>query len=248
MPSLAISPMDVRLLDAAPTDVFTDAEVAGVPEPVRRYLRAAITSGTRLAHAARLTMTGRIRLGVGWVPFRAAELLSPHRGFRFGARVGGLITGSEAYADGWGQVHWSLLGLPIVNAFGPDVARGNAGRAAAEACWVPTALLPRYGVRWTADDDHHLRAAFPIDGLACDVRLTVDDEARVTAVRLARWGDPDGTGTWGWHRFGLDVTGYASFGGLTVPAVGIAGWHPDTDRWDRGAFLQCHLTALDPVT
>lgn len=65
-----------RLVQASEPAVFTDAEVAGLPDPVCRYLRAAIAPGTPLATAARIGMRGQIKLG-RWLPFQAVELLAP---------------------------------------------------------------------------------------------------------------------------------------------------------------------------
>jgi hypothetical protein len=58
--------------------------------------------------------------------------------------------------------------------------------------------------------------------------------------------DPGGGGRFGWHRFGGEVTGYASFGGLTVPAAGRLGWHWGGDGWERGEFFRYRITALEP--
>ena len=62
-----------------------------------------------------------------------------------------------------------------------------------------------------------------------------------------RWGDPDETGTWGLHPFGVEVTGHRSFAGLTVPARGTAGWHYGTDRWTEGAFFRFEITGHEPL-
>src|SRR5260370_42220769 len=96
-------------------------------------------------------MRGRLKLGGRWLPFRARQVLAPHRGFVWAARVGGLITGSDRYADGAGGMDWRLLGLvPLVHARGEDISRSAAARGAAESVWVPTTLLPRFGVAWSA--------------------------------------------------------------------------------------------------
>ena len=50
-----------------------------------------------------------------------------------------------------------------------------------------------------------------------------------------------------WHRFGGQITGYASFGGLTVPGAGRLGWHPDSDRWADGEFFRYRITDLQPA-
>ncbi|MFI7282424.1 DUF6544 family protein [Micromonospora chersina] len=240
--------LERHLARPAGSAVFDPAELDGLPDPVRRYLRTAIGPGTPLATAAALRMRGTIRLG-RWLPFRATELLAPQRGFRWSARVAGVVSGSDSYAAGQGRMDWRLLGVfPVMRADGPDVARSAAGRAAAEACWVPTALLPRFGTRWSAVDERHVRARTTIDGTSCDVDYTLDEQARPTRIVLDRWGDPDGTGAWGWHPFGFEVTTHATFGGLTVPGAGRAGWFAGTDRQERGEFFRVTLTALRPVT
>jgi hypothetical protein len=90
--------------DAAGT--FTEAELDGLPDLVRRHLAAAITPGTPLARSARLRMRGRIRIG-RWLPFRAREVLSPHDGFVWAARAAGVVTGSDRHVDGAGRSDWA---------------------------------------------------------------------------------------------------------------------------------------------
>jgi dihydroorotate dehydrogenase (fumarate) len=65
---------------------------------------------------------------------------------------------------------------------------------------------------------------------------------------LDRWGDSEGTGTFGWHRFGGEVTGYRSFDGVAIPAAGRAGWFFGTDRWPGGEFFRYRITDLHLVT
>ena len=97
------------LLEAADGS-FTPAELEGLPGPVQRYFRTAIEPGTPLARTALITMSGRLRIG-RWLPFRGAELLTPHRGFVWWARAAGIISGSDRYVDGIGELDWKLGGL-----------------------------------------------------------------------------------------------------------------------------------------
>jgi hypothetical protein len=226
---------------------FTPAEVADVDEPVRRYFTAAVAPGTPLARTARLRIDGTIRFGNRWIPFQASELLAPLHVYQWRAAVAwGLLRGSDTYADGDAAMVWKLLGLiPAIRTSGPDVARSAAGRAAAEAVWVPTALLPRYGVSWRAVSDAHLVAQLPVAGQRVTVHIDLDPDAHVHSVHLDRWTDPDGTGTHGWHPFGFDATGTQTFGcGLTIPADGLGGWFHDTDRWDEGQFMSYSIRDL----
>lgn len=60
--------------------------------------------------------------------------------------------------------------------------------------------------------------------------------------RFERWGDPDSSGTWQTHRFGVEVTGYGTFGGVTIPARGQVGWHFGTPQWPDGMFFRYEIT------
>jgi hypothetical protein len=243
-------PRDVerRLVRPAEAGVFSDAELDGLPDPVRRYLRASIAPGTRLATAARLGMRGQIKLG-RWIPFQGEELLAPHLGFHWSARAAGVVGGFDRYADGEGQLRWKLLGvLPLMTASGPDLSRSAAGRVVGEAMWVPTALLPRFGVEWSVADDHHLTARWRIDTHQAALELVIDDQGRLRQGVFQRWGDPDRTGSFGLHPCGGAATAYATFGGVSVPSGGRAGWFYGTDRWAEGEFFRYQLTALELVT
>jgi len=228
---------------------FSDAEVAGLPDPVRRYLGASIALGAPLAAAARFRMSGSIKLGRRWVRFRAQQIEAPHQGFVWAARAGGFIVGSDRYADGQGAMNWKLLGLiPVMHANGPDVSRSAAGRVGAEAVWVPTALLPRFGVAWNATDPHHITANYRLDDAEIELHYTLEDDARVRSVVFDRWGDPDGSGTWEHHPFGFEVSRYSTFDGVTIPSAGRAGWFYGTDRWSEGEFFRSEITDFHLVT
>jgi hypothetical protein len=173
---------------------FSEAELDGLPPAVRRHLQAAIAPGTPLATSARLEMRGQLKLG-RWLPFWAEQILAPHQGFHWAARVAGVIGGFDQYLDGRGQLRWKLLGLvPVMRADGPDVARSAVGRAAGEAMWLPTALLPRFGVQWEAADDQHITARFSLDGSEVDLHYTLAEDGRIRSVVFDWWGDPDRSG------------------------------------------------------
>jgi len=231
--------LEARLLRPAGPERFGPAELDGLPGPVRRHLAQAIAPGTPLHTSARLTMRGQIKVG-RWLPFRARQVLSPGHGFVWTARAAGIIAGSDRYLDGAGAMRWRLAGLVTVAAGeGPDVSRSAAGRAGAEGIWLPTALLPRFGVRWSAGGDDRITAAFAVGQTPVELELRLDGAGRIVSLVFDRWGDPDGTGSFAWHRFGGQITGHASFGGLTVPAQGRLGW-------DGDEFFRYRLTRLEP--
>lgn len=236
-----------RVLELAPDGVFDPGEVADLPEPVRRYFAASIAPGAPRSQSVRLRMRGSIRVG-RWIPFRAHEVLTPRRGFVWSARAGGIITGSDRYIEGRGSMRWRIAGLvPVVHADGPDVSRSGAGRAGGEALWLPTALLPRFGVAWDAPDASHITARFAVDDTPLELRNTIDGAGRVTESVFRRWGDPDRAGVFDWHSCGGDVTGYGTYGALTIPTAGRIGWGYGTEAWTNGEFFRYRLTTVEPV-
>jgi hypothetical protein len=232
----------------APSERFTEAELDGLDPPVRRHLGHAIGPGTRLVKCARLNMRGRIKLG-RWLPFRAHEVLCPHAGLIWTARVAGLITGYDQYLDGTGGMDWKLGGrLRVAHEEGADVSRSTAGRGGGEAIWLPTTMLPRCGIRWTTHDDAHISAHYELaGGVPIEVRLRLGPDGSIRSLDFDRWGDPDKTVHWGWHPFGGVITAQRTFAGLTIPSRGRLGWHFGTDRWPEGEFFRFTITALRPV-
>jgi hypothetical protein len=198
--------------------------------------------------AVRVTMRGRLLVG-RWLPFTAVEVLHPLRGFRWAARVaGGVVGGSDGYLAREGSMLWKLFGLAtVVQATGPDVSRSAAARAGAEGLWSPVALLPRYGVAWEATGPSAATARFAVGDTPIGLEVAVDGAGRPTSVLLDRWGDPDRTGTWGWHPFGGELGGHRRFGGVTVPGTGRLGWHWGTPRWAEGEFFRYELTGWEPL-
>ena len=199
--SWTLTDWEDRLCDGSgsPSGRFSAAELVGLEAPVRRYLGHAIAARTPLWQCVRLSMRGSIKLG-RWLPFRAQQILHPHRGFVWAARVAGVIAGSDHYLQGTGGMDWKLAGLlHVAHAEGPDVSRSTAGRGGAEAIWLPTAMLPRHGVRWTARDDTHITAHHQVDQTPLDVQYTLRPDGSIQSLVFDRWGTPtpqeDGPGT-----------------------------------------------------
>ena len=242
--TMSVAELEGRLAWPPVPGAFSEAEVEGLPAPVRRYFVKAIAPGTALALSARLRMRGTIKIG-RWLPFRAREVLAPHHGFVWPARVAGLITGADRYLDGEGALEWKLAGLKtLARAEGPDVSRSAAGRGGAEALWVPTSLLPRFGVQWTATTDTQIVAGYRVDDTPLEVHYDLDELGRPRSVTFDRWGDPDQSGVWSWHRAGGEFRAYHRFDGVTVPSEGRFGWFYGTNRWADGEFFRYRITEL----
>lgn len=228
-----------QLEQAAPRTVetFSEALVAGLPEPAQRYLLHALQPGARLARAVVLEMGGvmRLRPNEPWLPLDARELLASPRGFVWRASVGqGLLrfSGADLYAEGVGQTRFSLWGLlPVARAAGSDVARSARGRLAGETIWNPAALLPGPGVVWEAVGEQTARVTLTIDGEPIPLTLTVEPDGRLRSATLHRWGNQTEDRRHALIPFGVDVLEERSIDGYTIPIRLAGGWWFGTARY-----------------
>lgn len=186
-------------------------------------------------------MHGEIRLD-RWVPFRAEQVIHPQRGMIWNAEVRRwgipIIRGSDRLLGGQGAMRWRLLGiLPVISATGPDITRSAEGRLAAELVWLPSALCSG-SVVWTGPDPASAHAAIGVRGSRIGVDYTLADDGRLTALRMERWGNPDGEG-FGLHAFGGLVEEERTFAGCTVPTRLRIGWDFGSPRFEaEGEFIR----------
>ena len=146
-----ISVLDSGSVDAAgrrPSPARFDArELVGLPAPVQRYFRTALTDGQPIIAAADIEMTGTINLSATaeqWKPFTSSQgVVTRKPGFLWDTQVDmfpGLPAQVEdSYIAGQGRLNAKVFGLFAV----ADLqGGGEVMRHFAEAAWHPTALLP----------------------------------------------------------------------------------------------------------
>lgn len=172
---------------------FDPAELGGLPAPVQRYLRTALTAGQPLVSGVRLTQSGDINLsptGGRWQRFTAEQQVATRRpGFLWNARVGRFAGRSvrvqDSYLAGAGLLHAALPGWFDMarQQSGGELARAELMRFLAEAPWYPTALLPSQGVQWAAVDTHHADATLADGAVSVTLRFKFGDAGLVDSVR-----------------------------------------------------------------
>ena len=67
------------------------------------------------------------------------------------------------------------------------MTRSAAARAGAEGIWLPTALLPRFGVRWAAPAGDRVTAAFAVGETPLELELRLDAAGRIVSLQFDRW-------------------------------------------------------------
>lgn len=215
------------------TTRYDARELAGLPAPVLRYFRVALTDGQPIIEAASLTHVGQMNMsetGENWRPFSSRQRIVTQRpGFDWDARIamfpGVPVYVHDAYVAGAGLLRGAIFGLiPVVNMAGtPEAARGELLRFFAEAVWCPTALLPSQGVRWQAVDDRSARATLTDGPVVLTLLFTFNDEGLVAGIRAdARDRVVNGkASSLPWQgRF----SAYAVKDGMRVPMQGEVAW------------------------
>ena len=183
---------------ALPSTTRYDArELAGLPAPVRRYFRAALTDGQPIVAAASIDMVGTINMSASaeqWKPFTSQQRVvtsaaGSRPGFLWNAEVemfpGVPAFVVDSYIAGEGELLVKLLGLfTVADARGGgELARGEFMRYFAEAVWYPTALLPSQGVQWQAVDDASARASLSDGATTLTLLFRFNEADLIASVR-----------------------------------------------------------------
>jgi hypothetical protein len=215
------------------TDTYDPAVLSGLPDPVQRYLRAALTPGQPLILGLSLSHRGTFNMGDvqdNWKPFTSDQEVQIVRpGFVWNGRVWMLpglpVRVFDAYVAGEGVLLPAILGLfKLTEMRGKgDIATGELMRWLAEAAWYPTALLPGQGVVWTAVDDTSAIATvtdgeatvsltfrFGADDLIVSVRAEARGRTVAGAVMPTPW-----EGRW---------SQYERREGILIPIAGEVAW------------------------
>ena len=211
--------------------IVTEQMLAGLPDPVRRYLTYTGVVGKPLVRTVRLKQKGVIRMGFE-DPGRELEAKQYYSateerpGFVWDAtvRMGPLpvVRGRDMYADGKGYMLIKLGALvPVVDGRGEEMDQGAMVRYLSEMIWFPSAFL-RENVSFEAIDDHSAKVTLADAGKTASGTMYFDDEGRFTDFVTRRYravGDTFELATWS-----TPVTEYGVLAGLNLPVRGKAVW------------------------
>jgi hypothetical protein len=210
---------------------YDPLDLSGLPEPVIRYFRFPLVAAARIEHAGEFSLAAD-----RWHPFTSTQWfrVSP-AGFVWDARIRMApmvdVHVRDGYLAGEGSMHARVAGvLPVVDQRGtPELASGALARAFAERTWLPTALLPSAGVRWSPLDDRSARAILE-DG---DVRVGMDvhfgADGSIERIEAMRFRDVDGVGVA--TPFRGTFARYERNHGMMIPMEGEVAW------WIDGSWI-----------
>jgi hypothetical protein len=226
-----------------------EADLAHLPAPVQRWMRASGVVGTAIPAVVRLTQRGEFRLGAGkpWMPFHATEYYTTSPpGFLWDASMQMYplvqITGRDRYHQGTGDIEMRIASLiPVAGKSGGNLNSGARLRYLNETMWFPAALLLP-NVTWEDIDDTHARATLTDAGLAVSAVFQFDSQDRLANMTADRWNDAK-QAVLPWST---PITDWGTFAGITIATAGAGIWRTGPDAYE---YVRLRVTnmELDPI-
>jgi uncharacterized protein DUF6920 len=213
----AFAPFDVRQLD-------------GLPAPVARYFTFALPLGQRAIRRAHLRFRGTFAAKPGaWAPFTADQHVTARPpGFVWDARIAMMpivpVRVRDSYVGGEGSMRAAVASVvSMTNQHGTkEMAVAALQRFLAEAVWLPTALLPRDGLTWSAIDDDNARVTLTDGATTASLDAHFAPSGELDSISTKRYRDVKGTPVltpWiGTH------TDYRRIDGMMIPTKGEVAW------------------------
>ena len=221
-----------------------DADLAPLPAPVQRYLRAVGVVGQPRVSNYRLRFRGRIRSGPDsrWMPFEVDQQSfadQPTRLFLMRARMFGLpVEVFHRLIGGHATMQVKLAGvIPLVDAHGDEMDRSETVTLFNDMCLLAPATLLAPEIVWEPADALTTRARFTNGAHTISATLLFGEDGLLTnfvADDRSR-ASPDGK-TFTPCRFSTPVRDYRDFGRVRLAAHGEARWLLPAGEFTYGEF------------
>lgn len=228
--------------------VFSPEQLEGLPAPVVRYFKFALTPGQEIYHRGWIRQSGTFRAGgleSSWSPFTADQAFAANSpGFIWDAsiRMSPLapVRVRDSYLEGEGATLARMGGLlTLANVKGtPEAAAGALQRWLAEAVWCPTLLLPSETLAWEPIDENQARAIVTdtAHGVLVSLEFTFGEHGEIVRCYTpSRYRDKSPTPWEGTYR------NYVSRNGMMVPQDSEVAWILPEGRLE---YCRVHLDEI----
>ena len=226
------------LAHVAPAKPVSDEDLARLPAPVQRYLRAAGVIGQPRVRNFHVRMHGRIRNSrkARWMPLLAEQYNVVDQPARLFYLSGSMLTipvqGYHRYVGPSATMIVKAAALvPVVQVSGNEMNQGETVTMFNDMCVMAPATLIDPAIVWEPVDDRTARASFTNAGRTIRAEMAFNEAGELTnfssddryqtspdgkSVKKVRWSTP--------------LARYRSFGPVRLASGGEARWHePDGD-------------------
>jgi hypothetical protein len=233
--------------------VVTEADLAGLPEPLAAYVRRSGAVGKPRVVSFYADIHGRIRSGPdkAWMPFTGRQLNTygprPQRMFLMDASRSGLpVTVLHLFGDSTATMRVRLLSLvPVVDAAGPEMDRGETVTVFNDLVVLAPGAIRDAPVQWSAVDARHVRGVFTDGDQTVSAVLTFNAEHDlvdfVSEDRLRA--STDGK-TFTPQRWSTPLSEHREADGRRVMTVGEGRWHAPPPE-GQFTYIDFHLDTID---
>lgn len=229
-----------------PEGTVTEADLAPLPDPVRRYLRHAGVVGQPRVHNFAATFSGRIRSApdADWMGFTAEQFNTVNPPQRYFRMKGLPVDVLHVFDERGATMRVRLMSAySMVNAKGTELTRAETVTMFNDLCVLAPGALIGLPITWDPVDTVTAVAHFTLgpntvsaelrfDPDGCLVDFLSDDRASTS---------PDGH-TLTPLRWSTPLSQYAQFGPARAARTAEVKWHPPTGVWTYGEFA---LRSLD---
>jgi hypothetical protein len=232
------------------TELVTEADLAALPEPVRRYLRVTGSVGRPRVANLHVRWRGRIRGAANdpWMAFTAEQHStfgpSPTRLFFMDATMRGLpVDIYHRFLGGAATFRVRALSLfPMVDAAGPEMNRSETVTLFNDLCVLaPPALLDR-SIRWAPVSVHTARGVFTRGAETVSAVLEFNDAGElvdfVSDDRSSA--SPDGK-RFTLTRWSTPLRDYRVYDGRRLASRGVARWYAPSGVFN---YIELELTEV----
>jgi len=235
---------------AAPALSDTQKDLAGLPQPVRRYLQYALGERREGVASVRIKQSGSFRLSEkdSWTHVTADQLLIFGKpAFVWHARLQPhpyiWTEGRDLLHDGTGRTEhrlYSAFPFPVQRIAGKTADVSALVRYLTEAPWLPAALLPGKHLSWTAIDARTARAVLTFNGYQVSAEFTFNREGEIVQVTT---GDRAlyRSGVAKVHPWSVRYQRYELHGGIRVPMEMESEWTIDGRSFP---YAKLHVDAI----
>jgi hypothetical protein len=237
------------LTRGAEAEPVTEVDLAPLPDPVQRYLRASGVVGLPRVRNFYARMHGRIRNGrdARWMQFGAEQyslIDEPARLFYLNASMYAIpVQGYHRYVGASATMQVKAAGLVrVADAAGAEMNRAETVTMFNDMCVMAPATLIDSAIVWEPVDGRTARASFTNAGQTIRAELSFNEAGELINFRSDdRYQiSPEGTGAKR-VRWSTPIGAYRAFGPVRLASRGEGRWHQP-----EGEYAYIELT-IDEV-
>jgi hypothetical protein len=225
-----------------PTEPLRESDLAGLPDPVRRYVLASGAIGRPRPANVRITFDAVMRRKPGESGMRATSTQvnwfeRPARFFLMQARMFGLpVRALHLYRGGDATFQVRAAGLlTMVDESGDGISRAETVTVLNDLCLFAPAMLGDSRLAWTPVDDRTADVTFTNGRRVVSARLLFNERDEIADF----WSDdrPENTDK-GWmeRRWRTPMSEYQDFHGRRLPGRGLAVYDRPEGPFTYGDF------------